>query len=107
MKPDVREQVVREIFEDADAYSLIAADCYIDVYDNIADNVNSKLDKDQTIDQICKLIWNAVYTDFCICEIAGSKEKWELGKDQAKYVLGEPGRFRGIAVNLRDKVFKV
>lgn len=106
LKPIVREQIIREIFEDADIFGFIALKADPDVYDKAADAVNSKVDKDHTIDQMQKVIWEAFYKDLCIGEVAGTKERWELGREQAKCILGESSRFRGISMNIRDKVMK-
>lgn len=107
MKIDIRLDLVREIFQDADAFSFIANECYVDIYDGVADIVNSKIDKDHTIEQLQKIIWDGFYQDLCIGEIGGGKDIWALDKGQARYILGEPIRFKGIALNLRDKIFKL
>lgn len=100
-------EILREIFEDADIFVFIKAGAYIDAYDRVADLILPKLSKDLSISQIQDIIWEAFYQDCCRGNIGGTKEPFDLDKEQARAILGHSDRFKGIAINIRHMVIGI
>jgi hypothetical protein len=100
-------QLIQELFEDADLYGYKKAGADATIYDKAAEQVFKRLSSDLSVEQICKIIWDACYWDFCFATLGNSNEYWALGKKQALPILGEASRFVGIAKNIRHILYKL
>lgn len=98
--------ILKEMLEDADLFGMTRAESYVDVYDNAAEIIFPLLLKDLSIAQIQAIIWEAFYRDFCCCTIGGTKESWVLGREQARFIIGHPDRFKALAVKIRREIIK-
>lgn len=101
------EQIVKEILEDADALRYIVAGADHAQYDLSASRIFAKLSNDLSVAQIEKIIWNEFYYDFCVGTIGNTNDYFAIDKTQARYILGEPSRFNGIAKNIRWELYKL
>jgi len=93
----LKPYVVRELLEDADIFGYIRSGALATIYDQQASIINAHLSDDLSIDQISKVIWNAFYSELCVCE------GFTLDKKEAVAILGEPIRFQSIARDIRKK----
>lgn len=87
---------IKEILKDADFFGYIRAGADTSVYDQCAEPIFSKSFKDISIEQLQRIMWDSFYQAFC---------SDVLDKDQARYIIGEPERFKGISLNIRYIVF--
>jgi hypothetical protein len=100
-------QLIQELFEDADLYGYIKVGAYATIYDTLAARVFKQLHPDLTVEQICAIIWDSCYWEFCFGTVGNSNEYWAVGKKQAVAILGEPSRFVPIAKNIRHILYKL
>lgn len=100
-------QIIQELLEDADILGYIKAGADHAEYDKAAIKIHEKLSADLSVAQIERIVWEAFYYDFLVCTVGNSNEFWSVGKNQARYILGPPDRFAGIAKNIRWIMFKL
>lgn len=99
--------LVQEVFEHADPLGYIKAGADATEYDKVASNVFKAVSTDLSEKQICDIIWECVYWDFCFCTVGNSNNYWALPKNEARAILGEASKFLGIARNLRHLLFNL
>ena len=90
---------IKEILKDADFFGYIRAGADTNVYDQCAELILSNIFKDISIDQLQQIVWGS------FCKVFYEPFSPTLDKAQAKHILGEPERFKGIALNIRYIVF--
>lgn len=96
--------LLQEILEDADLFGFIREGAYATSYDICAEQIFKSLSKDLSIDQITSVIWEVFYQQFCVCEVAVSKEPFILDRSQATVILGTPDRYKDLAFNIRHSI---
>jgi hypothetical protein len=100
-----RLQLIQELLEDADVFGYIhSGGAYPDVYDQHAVLIEESLSPDLSVSQISRIIWNAFYDQLCVCTIGDTDEPFVVSKRQAVYLIGDAGRFKALAKDIRKLV---
>lgn len=97
-------QILKEMLEDADLFGYIRAGAYATEHDRIAELIFPKLSEDLSLSQIQDIVWDSFYLELCQCTIGNETELWVLDRDQARVIIGDPERFKGIALNIRHHI---
>jgi hypothetical protein len=99
-------QTVIQIFEDADIFNYIKSGALPTTYDKIAQTLFNRLSKDLTIHQIQNIIWEEFYKFICIGTV-DDKEVVIIDRRSAFGTIGEPNKFKGIALNIRNILYGI